>query len=442
MDDKQFELVQESIKQVVTLVNDKHTEYMQTLAEERKKFEEMEKLKADGKEFGEVKEALERVEKAHSALEEQLQKEFAELKTSASSASAKSNDEEIKASYYEYLRTGGTDTLSEKQQDALAQVLYDHQLKCGVSGIRNADQVKNMLAGSLPNGGTLVIPPVIASGILRELEEEAAIYRLMSKTDISTDRYLRNAQLSKATAAWEGEMDTWPDTKTPTYGDLEIRVFKITARPMVSADVLEDAFVNLEAEITNSVRATFTDEIAKAAVVGNGNKKPVGLLAHPIEPNNPETRYFGKLGSVKTGTAGGFDANAPADVLIDVQGALKTGYLNNATWLMNRKTATLIRKMKDKDGNYLWEPSFVKGVPGSILGYPVAYDSNMPNVESNGYAIAFGDFARGMLAVRRRGMTMIRDVVTKPGQVIINTSMRIGIGVQDFDAIKLVKFDA
>lgn len=431
---------------VVEEIKNDQKEFFQTLDLERKTFEEMLAKKADGKDVGELKEQLERVEKAHTDLQEKLTQELADVKMSASSHAPKADSDEVKSAFYEYIRTGDFGSLSEKKQDLLVKETFDYCVKCRVAGVREPSQVKGMLAGSIPNGGLLVVPPVISDGILRIMEDEMALYNLASKTDIATDRYLRNAQLSKASAVWEGEMDAWPETKTLTYGDLEIRVFKITARPIISQDLLEDASINVEAELINSVRSTYMDYISDAAVNGDGNKKPIGFLTYPMEQNNPKTRYWGKMGYVATGQSGAFktfnkDTGVnPADDLIELIGGLKTGYLNNATWLMNRKTATEIRKWKDASGNYIWEPSLTQGVPGYIFGYRVAYDSNMPNVETaDSFPIAFGDFRRGLLFVQRRGMTVIRDVVTKPGQVIFNTSMRIGCGVQDFDAIKFLK---
>lgn len=446
MDEKKTQEILESVKGLAEIVSGTKHELHTTLAEERKTYEEMLKAKADGKDVGEIKEHLERVEKGYTELQEKFSSDLAEIKMSVSNSSPQASEDEVKSIFYEYMRTGDFGGLSEKKQNLLANETYNYCMKCKVGGIRDVDQVKAMLSGNTPNGGILVVPPVISDGILRIMEEEMALYNLASKTDIATDRYLRNAQLSKASAVWEGEMDTWPETKTPTYGDLEIRVFKITARPVVSQDLLEDASINVEAELTNSVRSTFIDYVSHAAVLGDGNKKPNGCLTYPTEKNNAETRYWGKLGYVATGQAGKFKTfNAetgvnPADDLIDLIGTLKSGYLSNAVWLMNRKTATAIRKWKDNDGNYIWEPSITQGIPGVIFGYNVAYDSNMPNVEvTDSFPIAFGDFRRGMLFVQRRGMTIIRDVVTKPGQVIFNTSMRIGSGVQDFDAIKFLK---
>lgn len=441
--------VESSVKSMVSTVEElknDQKELFQTLEGERKTYEEILASKADGKAISDLQEKLEKFENAHNELQEKLTNDIAEIKLNTSNSAPKSSDDEIKSVFYEHLRTGDFGSLSEKSQNILANEVYEYNLKCKTPGVRSLDQVKGMLSGNQTSGGSLVIPPVISNQILRMMTENMALFNLAEKTDISTDRYLRNAQLTKATAVWEGEMDTWPESKTPNYGDLEIRVFKITARPIISQDLLEDSSINMEAEIMNSVRSTFSDYISHAMVLGDSNKKPTGMLTHPTELNDPATRYFGKLGYIPTGSDTGFvkpDASKginPADALINLIGALKTGYLNNAVWLMNRKTATEIRKWKDNNNNFIWEPSLVQGVPGSILGYTVAYDANMPNVEvKDAYPIAFGDFRRGVLVVQRRGMTIIRDVVTKPGQVIFNTSMRVGSGVQDFDAIKLLK---
>jgi HK97 family phage major capsid protein len=129
-------------------------------------------------------------------------------------------------------------------------------------------------------------------------------------------------------------------------------------------------------------------------------------------------------------------------VLIDLVGALGTGYRQNARFVMNRKTQSAIRKFKDSNGNYLWSPGLQASQPASLLGYFVETDDNMPDIAANALAIAFGDFKRGYLTVDRRGVHVLRDPFTAKPYVLFYTTKRVGGGVQDFDAIKLLKFAA
>jgi len=120
---------------------------------------------------------------------------------------------------------------------------------------------------------------------------------------------------------------------------------------------------------------------------------------------------WGNLGYVATGTAGGFDGDAPIDAIMDLIYAPKTRYRAGSSFMMNRRTLSEVRKFKDADGNYIWQPS-------TLLGYQLNEVEDMPDIASEGAVMAFGDFRR------------------------VYTTKRVGGGVQDFNAIKLLKTSA
>jgi HK97 family phage major capsid protein len=107
---------------------------------------------------------------------------------------------------------------------------------------------------------------------------------------------------------------------------------------------------------------------------------------------------------------------------------------------MNRKTQSAVRKFKDSTGNYLWQPPAVTTGKSSLIGFPIADTEDMPDVAANALSIAFGDFRRGYLIVDRAGVRLIRDPFTAKPYILFYTTKRVGGGVQDFDAIKLLKF--
>ncbi|MEP1517607.1 MAG: phage major capsid protein, partial [Nitratireductor sp.] len=145
-------------------------------------------------------------------------------------------------------------------------------------------------------------------------------------------------------------------------------------------------------------------------------------------------------GYVATGVDGALPASDASDVLIDTIYALKAGYRQNAGWVMNRKTQAAIRKLKDADGNYLWQPPASPGSRAMLMGFPLVEAEDMPDIASNATAIAFGDFGRGYLVVDRTGVRVLRDPYSAKPYVLFYTTKRVGGGVQDFDAIKLLKF--
>lgn len=147
----------------------------------------------------------------------------------------------------------------------------------------------------------------------------------------------------------------------------------------------------------------------------------------------------GQIGYVATGVDGGFAASNPADKLIDLIYTPKTQFRQNARFVMNRKTISAVRKLKDGDGHYIWEPN---EAGATLLGYPIAEIEDMPDIATDAAAIAFGDFSRGYLIVDRAGVRVLRDPFSAKPYVLFYVTKRVGGGVQNFDAIKVLRFSA
>lgn len=435
-------------EQVKTGIEGLRKEIVNTLESERKTNEEILKNKAEGKAVSELQAKLEKLEKAHDEATKAFDKEVADLKMSASAKDSNGAEAEVKSDFFSVLRTGNYNGLDEGRKNRLAEVICKQIATCEKE-TKSIDQVKSMLSGIDTSGGVLVVPPMLEASILRFLTESVALYDMAGKTSISGPVYQRDARITRAGALWEGENDDWGNTDTSKYGRIEINVHKLIATPTISRDLLEDSRLNMEAEIMDFTQEAFRDKLSLASVLGTGNRQPKGLLTVDTEKQTKAADTYGKLGYAVTGNANGFIArsadNNPADCLIDLQGILKSGYQNRAVWLMNRVTGSTIRKWKDSDGNYLWQPSLTAGVPPMLLGFPVRYDSNMPTAgESTKYPfpIAFGDFNTAMLIINRRGLTVIRDMTSKPGHVKFLIDLRIGMGLRNFEAVKLLKVSA
>ncbi|MEQ1650700.1 MAG: phage major capsid protein, partial [Hyphomicrobiaceae bacterium] len=185
---------------------------------------------------------------------------------------------------------------------------------------------------------------------------------------------------------------------------------------------------------------SFAEQEGAAFVNGDGINKPKGFLAYPTVANSAHT--FGSLGTISTGAAGSFAATNPSDKLIDLIYAVKAGYRGNGSFVMNRATQSVIRKMKDAEGNYLWQPAASANSNSTLMGFPVTEAEDMPDIAADSPAVAFGDFNRGYLIVDRVGVRVLRDPYTAKPYVLFYTTKRVGGGVQDFDAIKLLKFSA
>ena len=151
---------------------------------------------------------------------------------------------------------------------------------------------------------------------------------------------------------------------------------------------------------------------------------------------------WGNIGYVASGAAGAFAGSNPSDELVELVYAVKAGYRQNGVFVMNRKTQATVRKFKDTTGAYLWQPPAIAGGKASLMTFPVIEAEDIPDVAANSLSIAFGDFNRGYLVVDRAGVTVLRDPYTAKPYVLFYTTKRVGGGVQDFDAIKVMKFAA
>jgi HK97 family phage major capsid protein len=215
---------------------------------------------------------------------------------------------------------------------------------------------------------------------------------------------------------------------------------ELYAQPAATATLLEDSAVNIDEWLAAEVQETFAAQEGMAFVTGDGVNKPRGFLGYPTVAQSSWS--WGSIGYVATGAAGAFAATNPSDSLIDLIYAVKAGYRQNGVFVMNRKTQSEVRKFKDTGGNYLWQPPAVANGNATLMTFPVIDAEDMPNIAANSYSIAFGDFRRGYLVVDRAGVQVLRDPYGAKPYVLFYTTKRVGGGVQDFDAIKLLKMAA
>lgn len=432
----------EAVAAVTAEVKSLHEGFQKALAEERKTYDELLAKKANDEAVSELKAKLEKVEADATALQKSYDEEIAKLKMSASNAKATDQEQEFKEDFFTFMRSGSISAIPDARKEAFVDGMYKSYSACGDSR-KSRDEYKAMFSGNALAGGSLVVPPFLEAGVDKFMRETVALYDMASQTTVSSPSYKRDARISRAGALWEGEMDTWTATGTPNYGQIEIKVHKLIAMPTISRDMIEDGKLNMEAEVMDFTQEAFSDAIALSLVSGNGIRQPQGLLSYPTIAEAKVADNWGKLGFVVSGSNSGFVADpAAADCLINLQGVLKSAYGSRAVWLMNRTVGTAVRKFKDSEGNYLWQPSFVAGQPPMMLGAPVRYDENMPDIAENAFPVAYGDFTTALRIVNRRGMTVIRDDLSIPGQVKFNIDRRLGAGLVNFEAIKLLKIKA
>lgn len=174
------------------------------------------------------------------------------------------------------------------------------------------------------------------------------------------------------------------------------------------------------------------------ALSGDGTNKPKGFLTHARAANATATNV--QIGTIASGATGDFAATNPTNALIDLVYALGAQYRANATFVMNSKTAAAVRKMRDTDGRFLWADSLAMGQPPQLLGYPVLLCEDMPDIANGSASIAFGDFKSGYTIVERPDLRVLRDPFSAKPHVLFYATKRVGGGVTDARAIKLMVF--
>ena len=296
---------------------------------------------------------------------------------------------------------------------------------------------KALSVGSGADGGYLV-PPETEAAVIRGVKNISPIRAIAGNRTVSASVYKKPFAITGPATGWVAETATRPETNSPTLAELTFPTMELYAMPSATQALLDDSVVNIDEWLADEIQVAFAQQEGTAFVSGDGNNKPKGFLDYTKVANGSWS--WGNIGYVATGTDGAFDATTPSDDLIDFIYALKSDYRANAHWVMNRATQATIRKIKDADGNYIWAPPERADLSPTLMNYPIAESEDMPNIGTGSYSIAFGDFNRGYLVVDRAGIRVLRDPYSAKPYVLFYTTKRVGGGVQDFDAIKLMKF--
>ncbi|HRE44324.1 MAG TPA: phage major capsid protein [Terricaulis sp.] len=320
---------------------------------------------------------------------------------------------EHKSAWNSYLRRGDVSALAQFESKALS------------------------IVGSPAGGqdGGYVAPPELDRLIESRLKQVSPMRDIATVRTTGANVFKKPISLTAAGAGWVAETGTRTQTSSPTLALLEFPTAELYANLAATQTLLDDSFVNLEDWIASEVEEAFAGQERAAFVNGDGDGEPKGFLDYDLVVE--ASHVWGTIGIVKTGADAGF-GTTPVDKLIDLIYAPKSQFRQNARFVLNRKTVSAVRKLKDGDDRYIWEPNDSGG--SSLLGYPITEIEDMPDIAADAPAIAFGDFARGYLIVDRAGVRVLRDPYSAKPYVLFYVTKRVGGGVQNFDAIKALVF--
>ena len=267
--------------------------------------------------------------------------------------------------------------------------------------LRGKQLIHNVLSeGVLADGGYLV-PEEFERQIVSGLDEANVVRGLAKVITTSAERKIPVAA-THSTAQWTAENGAYTESN-PTFDQKTIDAFKLTDLVKVSIELLQDSMFDLESYIAGEFARAFGIAEEEAFCVGNGTNQPTGIF----------TANGGTVGvTAASGTA------ITADELINLIYSLKSPYRRNAKFLMNDSTVAMIRKLKDKNDAYLWQPSLQAGEPDKLLGYDLYTSPYVPTAAAGSLAVAFGDFKNYWIADRSgRTVQRLNELYSTNGQV-------------------------
>lgn len=303
---------------------------------------------------------------------------------------------------------------------------------------RGEGDVKAALSKASDAEGAYTAPIEWDRSLMGRLKQISAMRQYSRVQSISVAGFKKLFTDRAVGSGWVGETASRPATTTPTFASLDFIPGEIYANPGITQQLLQDSALDLETWLQAEVEFEFARQEGIAFLSGDGTNKPFGILTYVTGAANAAKHPWGDIKVVAAGPTGSV-TSVTGDAIMDVTYALPAEYSANARFFMNRASLGKIRKLKDGQGNYLWQPSFQIGQPQTLNGAPVVDLPGMPAMAANAISILFGDMEQTYLIVDRIGINVLRDPFTNKPFVQFYTTKRVGGGVINPDAMKAVQ---
>ena len=371
---------------------------------------------------------------------EQVQEQQAVLAASIGTKAEKKDEDEISEgmkNFNSMLRKSESYAGYSKHQEEVASGIIAKEFKA-VDEDEAAFLKKDLLVGSNPDGGYLV-PTEFGAMINGRIFETSPIRAFASVQTTNSSEIEFPLDDQEADAGWVGEVQSRPDTATPQVGIIKIPIHELYAQPKATQKLLDDAGINIESWLSGKVSRRFSRLENTAFVSGDGSQMPKGFLAY-AEWAAPGVYERNAIERINSGTSADFDG----DSFKSLMGSLKQEYLASAIFGMKRAVWTDVTKLKDGQGNYLFDPirNFKEGDTLQILGKSVVLMDDMPVKAANSNSVVFGDFREGYTIADRIGIRLLRDPYTAKPFIKFYTTKRVGGAVTNYEALKIMKLAA
>jgi len=285
--------------------------------------------------------------------------------------------------------------------------------------------IKNALQIGTDTEGGYLVPDEFERTLIEALDEENIFRKLANVISTSSGDRKIPVVASKGTASWIDEEGAIPESDD-SFGQVSIGAYKLGTMIKVSEELLNDSVFNLENYIAREFARRIGNKEEDAFFTGDGSGKPTGILA--------------ATGGAQIGVTAASATAISIDEILDLFYSLKSPYRNKSVFVMNDATIKAIRKLKDGQGQYIWQPSLQAGTPDTILNRPVYTSSYVPTIAASAKSIIFGDFGYYWVADRQgRVFKRLNELYAATGQVGFVATQRVDGKLILPEAIKVLQ---
>lgn len=307
--------------------------------------------------------------------------------------------------------TGKPAALSADSSVGRASAEYRRSFWNAMRSKMPSHEVMNALQVGTDSEGGFLVPDEFERTLVEALEEQNIFRTLAHVIQTSSGDRKIPVVASKGTASWVDEEGAIPESDDG-FGQVSIGAYKLGTMIKVSEELLGDSVFDLEAYVSREFARRIGNKEEEAFFTGDGTGKPLGVLAD----------NGGAEIGVTAAAAGAFTA----DEVFDLFYSLKAPYRKNAVFLMNDASVKALRKLKDSNGQYLWQPSLTAAAPDTLLGRPVYTSAFMPALEAGEKSVLFGDLSYYWVADRQgRSFRRLGELFAPTGQVGFLATQRV-----------------
>jgi HK97 family phage major capsid protein len=384
-----------------------------------------EQLERIGEDIIKAEKARKEVERKEKLLQERVEMLEAMNDRPGKTLAEKASDD-YKEKFFTALRSKFTD----------GEAMHEMQ-----KSYRKLQETKTVQIGDNALGGHGV-PEEVSTQIQDLMLKSSDILQVLNMKTVGTSDYKELISLNYTTSAWAAELGTRSQQTDPNLRQIAPTMGELYTYLFASNEAIEDVFFDVEGWFIRTAAESAAKALDLAVWSGNGTSKPTGLI------NSAPTAVADHASPMRAAAVFEYvptDSASPqafgADDVIDLVYTLNRSYRRDAQFGCNQVTQGAIRKLKDSNGGYYWQPSFQAGQPDRLMGYPIfTYEDMGTHTTADAIYLGFGDWNKAYTLINRRGLALTKDDnITTPGTVKFYLRQRFGGIVANNDALKFLK---